>query len=75
MITWEAVALGLLSVCVSAMSWFLKELVAEVRKLATCMAKQSERWIQHDQRHQEMRDDRLRNEKDIWEAIADLRKA
>ena len=74
MITWETVALGLLSFCTGIAGWLLKELTTEVRKLANCVAKQSERWVQHDDKHRELRDDRLRNEKDLWDAVADLRK-
>lgn len=75
MITWEAVALGLLSICTAGAGWFLKELTAEVRRLSTCVSKQSERWIAHDLRHSELREDRKNSDKDIWGAISDLRKA
>lgn len=71
MITWEALALGLLSVCTAVAGWFLNTLASEVRELRTCVAKQSERWVQHEDRHREQREDRLRNEKEIWNAISE----
>lgn len=74
MITWESLGLGLLTIAVTVAGWFLKDLAMEVRKLALCVSKQGEWRNQHDMRHAEMRQDRTKNEDDLWAAVNELRK-
>lgn len=74
MVTWEAIGLAALSLSVGTAGWFLKELAAEVKRLSICVSKQGEWRSQHDVRHIEMREDRMKNEDDLWAAVNDLRK-
>lgn len=79
-LTWELIAIGALSLANFVSGLFLKRLIAQIddmnqslQRLAICVSKQNERWVNHERAHAEHRQDRKANDKDLWSAIQDLR--
>lgn len=74
MIDWQSVALAMFAIVNTGLGFQIKRLINQVDKLTTCVAKQTERWNGHEKRHDEMRMDRAHNERDLWEAVSEIRK-
>lgn len=79
-LTWELLAIGAMTLVNFFGGLFLKRLISQIDKmdqtiqqLTSCVAKQSERWANHEKHHSEIREDRKSNERDLWNAIHGLR--
>jgi len=74
MIDWQSVALALFAVVNTGLGCLIKRLIEQVDKLTNCVARQGEWRNLHDKRHDEMRDDKINNERDLWDAVNEIKR-
>lgn len=76
----QEIAIGGLAITNAMILFFVRRfiarfdsLVTSVQSLSICVAKQTARWESLEQRLKEMREDRIKDQADIWRAIEQVR--